>query len=234
MNVKTNNFLNIAAGVAMLSLVACEPAAQEKTPISMENELDKFSYSLGVSVGENIKKQGVTEVNPEAFAKAMEDVFGTGETQLTAQEADAAIRAYFDKARESENAGVKQASLDFLAENAKREGIITTASGLQYEVITEGNGPKPTATSKVNVHYHGTTPEGIVFDSSVDRGEPISFGLNQVIRGWTEGLQLMSVGSKYKFYIPQELAYGANPRPGGPIKPYMALVFEVELIAIED
>ena len=110
--------------------------------------------------------------------------------------------------------------------------MLTTASGLQYIVIKEGNGSKPTSSSKVKVHYHGTTPAGQVFDSSVDRGEPITFGLNQVIKGWTEGLQLMTVGSKFKFFIPQELAYGANPQPGSVIEPYMPLVFEVELLEI--
>ena len=113
-----------------------------------------------------------------------------------------------------------------------KKGVITTESGLQYIVMKEGTGQQPTATSNVTVHYHGTTPEGIVFDSSVDRGEPATFGLDQVIKGWTEGVALMKEGAKYRFFIPQELAYGANPRPGGPIKPYMPLVFEVELLKI--
>jgi len=121
----------------------------------------------------------------------------------------------------------------FLENNKKNPKVKVTATGLQYEVMKEGKGPKPNATSRVKVHYHGTTPQGEVFDSSVKRGEPATFGLNQVISGWTEGLQLMSVGSKYKFYVPQELAYGANPQPGSAIKPYMPLVFEVELLAIE-
>lgn len=123
--------------------------------------------------------------------------------------------------------------VSFLENNKKNPKVKVTATGLQYEVMKEGKGPKPNATSRVKVHYHGTTPQGEVFDSSVKRGEPATFGLNQVIAGWTEGLQLMSVGSKYKFYVPQELAYGANPQPGSAIKPYMPLVFEVELLAIE-
>ena len=122
---------------------------------------------------------------------------------------------------------------EFLAENAKKEGVITTESGLQYIIMKEGTGKKPTETSNVTVHYHGTTPDGTVFDSSVERGEPATFNLNQVIKGWTEGVALMKEGAKYKFFIPQELAYGANPRPGGPIKPYMPLIFEVELISIQ-
>ena len=121
---------------------------------------------------------------------------------------------------------------EFLAENKTKPGVVTTASGLQYLVMKEGTGKQPTATSNVTVHYHGTTPDGTVFDSSVDRGQPATFGLNQVIKGWTEGVALMKEGAKYKFFIPQELAYGANPRPGGPIEPFMPLVFEVELIKI--
>ena len=127
----------------------------------------------------------------------------------------------------------RKQGVDFLAKNKTRAGILTTESGLQYEILKNSEGPKPTPTTKVQVHYHGTTPDGDVFDSSVDRNQPAEFGLNQVIKGWTEGLQLMSEGSKYKFYIPQELAYGANPS-GDIIKPFMPLVFEVELLAILD
>jgi len=122
----------------------------------------------------------------------------------------------------------------FLENNKKNTQVQVTASGLQYEVLREGLGPKPGPMDRVKVHYHGTTPSGEVFDSSVDRGQPAEFGLNQVIKGWTEGLQLMSGGAKYKFYIPQELAYGANPQPGSIIEPYMPLVFEVELLEILD
>ena len=129
-------------------------------------------------------------------------------------------------------AKVKKEGLAFLAENKRRPEVKITQSGLQYEVIREGIGSKPGPTSRVKVHYHGTTPSGDVFDSSVDRGQPSEFGLNQVIKGWTEGLQLMRAGSKYKFFIPQELAYGANPQPGSIIEPFMPLVFEVELLEV--
>ena len=132
-----------------------------------------------------------------------------------------------------EEINYKKQGENFLAKNKKRTGVVTTASGLQYEILKKTEGPKPTSTTKVQVHYHGTTPDGDVFDSSVDRNKPAEFGLNQVIKGWTEGLQLMSEGSKYKFFIPQELAYGANPS-GDIIKPFMPLVFEVELLAILD
>ena len=124
--------------------------------------------------------------------------------------------------------------LEFMKQNKKRPGVKVTRSGLQYEIMREGKGLKPGPTANVKVHYHGTTPSGEVFDSSVDRGQPATFGLNQVIKGWTEGLQLMSAGAQYKFFIPQELAYGANPQPGSIIKPFMPLVFEVELLEIID
>jgi FKBP-type peptidyl-prolyl cis-trans isomerase len=144
------------------------------------------------------------------------------------------LNNYFQQKAERDAQAAMQDGIRFLEENKKNPNVKVTASGLQYEVIQEGNGLKPSATSKVKVHYHGTTPSGEVFDSSVRRGEPITFGLNQVIKGWTEGLQLMSVGSKYRLFIPQELAYGANPQPGSAIKPYMPLVFEVELLGIEN
>jgi FKBP-type peptidyl-prolyl cis-trans isomerase FklB len=160
-------------------------------------------------------------------------------TALCSDPGNVILNRYFQeknriKAQEAEKQGLinKAKGELFMAENKKNENVVTTPSGLQYIVLVEGNGPKPTATSKVKVHYHGTTPQGEVFDSSVDRGQPIEFGLNQVIKGWTEGVQLMPVGSTFKFFIPQELAYGANPQPGSAIKPYMPLVFEVALLEI--
>ena len=133
---------------------------------------------------------------------------------------------------EQEFADVKSEGVEYLEVNRSKESVQTTESGLQYIVLKEGSGDKPKANSKVKVHYHGTSIDGTVFDSSVDRGEPSEFFANQVIKGWTEGLQLMKVGSKFKFFIPQELAYGAFPRQGGPIKPFSALIFEVELLDI--
>jgi FKBP-type peptidyl-prolyl cis-trans isomerase FklB len=136
------------------------------------------------------------------------------------------------KALEKQYAAEKKANEDFLTENAKKEGVVTLPSGLQYKVVKEGTGAKPTATDKVKVHYHGTNIKGEVFDSSVDRGTPAEFGLNQVIKGWTEGLQLMPVGSKYILYVPYDLAYGAQSR-GDKIGPFATLIFEVELQGIE-
>lgn len=163
----------------------------------------------------------------EGFADGL-----NGNFQLSQPSISECKKSYYAIASSSYNSKQKQNGIDFLNNNKKNPKIKVTNSGLQYEVLKMGKGPKPGPTTQVKVHYHGTTPQGDIFDSSVDRGEPSSFGLNQVIKGWTEGLQLMPVGSKFKFYIPQELAYGANPRPGGPIKPYMPLVFEVELLEI--
>jgi FKBP-type peptidyl-prolyl cis-trans isomerase FklB len=150
-----------------------------------------------------------------------------GKTALTS------LDKKINEANEAKYSGNMKIGEEFLAENTKKEGVKVTASGLQYEVIKAGSGAKPTAASEVTVHYHGTLIDGTVFDSSVDRGETSSFFLNQVIPGWTEGLQLMSKGAKYRFYVPQDIAYGANPRPGGPIKPYMALIFDIELFDIK-
>jgi FKBP-type peptidyl-prolyl cis-trans isomerase FklB len=142
------------------------------------------------------------------------------------------IQRFLDAQKTQTYEAVKLAGEAFLADNAQRPEVKTTASGLQYEVLQEGDGPKPGPTSQVTVHYHGTLIDGTVFDSSVQRGAPATFGVNQVIRGWTEALQLMSEGAKYRLSIPQELAYGANPHPGGAIQPYAALIFDVELLSI--
>lgn len=152
--------------------------------------------------------------------------------QKKQQEAAEKQQAEAAKKAEAEFADVKAAGEKFLEENKAKEGVMVTESGLQYQVLKEGSGAKPTASSSVKVHYHGTLTDGTVFDSSVDRGEPATFGVGQVIKGWTEGLQLMTEGSKYKFFIPQDLAYGATPRGGGPIKPFSTLVFEVELLEV--
>lgn len=170
--------------------------------------MESVSYQLGIQVAQVMSQYGIPELNYDEFKKGIEFV-----TKAT-KEAKAAGEA-------------------FLAENAKREGVKVTASGLQYEVLTATLGQKPKATDTVKVHYEGTLTDGTVFDSSYRRGEPISFGLNQVIKGWTEGLQLMSIGSKYKLYIPYELGYGAQGA-GGSIPPYAALIFTVELLGINE
>ncbi len=199
--------------------------------IKAQNLMDTVSYSIGVVLAENLKTQGFTKFDSGVVAEAMQAHLA-GDAKMSMDDAaeifgKAMQDAQADKHKENKEAGEK-----FLADNSKKDGIVTLESGLQYQVIKPGNGPKPTASDKVNVHYHGTLTNGQVFDSSVERGQPISFPLNGVIKGWTEGLQYMPVGAKYKFFIPYDLAYGS--REAGPtIKPYSALIFEVELLGIE-
>lgn len=207
--------------------------------ISLNNELDSVSYALGVNGAFSMKQMGIKEVNQEVFSKAFAEAMADGETMLDANQSNQILEAFFQKVYMQQMEEMQAGSGDnleegqkFLEENKSVAGVKVTESGLQYQVLKEANGPKPAATDRVRVHYHGTLIDGTVFDSSVDRGEPAEFGLNQVIKGWTEGLQLMPVGSKFKFFVPSELGYGANPRPGGPIGPNMVLIFEVELLAI--
>jgi len=196
---------------------------------------EKNSYALGFAAGDNYKNLGLekSDLNFDAFMKGLKDAFD-GENNLSVEEMQACfenLQGKIDTRRKVALNIEKEKGKQFLAENKKRNGVFETESGLQYEVIVMGNGARPTATNTVKVHYHGTTVDGVIFDSSVQRGEPIEFGLNQVIRGWTEGLQLMPVGSKFILYIPSELAYGDNGS-GSIIKGGATLIFEVELLGI--
>lgn len=194
--------------------------------------MDKISYALGLSMGQNLMGSGVTSLNYQDLAQGIEDVLTKQQPKITYQEAQQVLGQFFQEL-EAKIAGAAKADGEkFLAENAKREGVQVTASGLQYEVLEATIGQKPKATDTVKVHYEGTLIDGTVFDSSYKRGESISFPLNGVIKGWTEGLQLMAVGSKYKFFIPYQLAYGERGA-GQQIPPYAALIFTVELLGIE-
>jgi len=177
-------------------------------------------------------QQNLNELNVSAMAEAIQDAFAGKQPRFTVEEANQIIQGYLKVKGEREFAQFKTQGEEFLAANSQRPEVSVTASGLQYEVLEEGAGEKPSLDNSVTVHYHGTLTDGTVFDSSVERGNPATFGVGQVIAGWTEALQLMPKGAKYKLYIPQELAYGASPHPGGAIKPFMALIFEVELIDI--
>lgn len=193
--------------------------------------MDKISYALGISLGANLKNNGFESLNYEKLAQGMQDLMDGKSLQMSIQEAQTLINQYFQQLQEKAHAATIEAGKNFLAENAKRPEVKSTASGLQYEIITEGNGQKPAASDRVQVHYHGTLLSGEVFDSSVNRGEPATFGVTQVISGWVEALQLMPVGSKWKLYIPSDLAYGAQGA-GQSIGPHTTLIFEVELLAI--
>jgi len=195
-------------------------------------EMDTVSYSIGVVLGQNLKNEGLDSVDTEALAKAIKDVINGSELAVSLTESQKIFGDYLQSQKAKVHEVNKSAGETFLAENAKHDYISVTASGLQYKVIAMGDGAKPALTDKVNVHYHGTLITGEVFDSSVERGEPISFPLNGVIQGWQEGLQLMPVGSKFRFFIPQDLAYGGRGA-GALIKPFSALVFDVELLGIE-
>jgi FKBP-type peptidyl-prolyl cis-trans isomerase FklB len=199
---------------------------------NLKTEMEKVSYSLGVSVAKSVKAQGLEEINAEAVAQAFSDVFEGKDLAITEEEAGQILQDYFTKlAGKAQEANVS-AGTDFLAENGKRDGVITTASGLQYEVLTAGEGDSPKETDQVSVHYHGTLIDGSVFDSSVERGQPATFPVNGVIAGWVEALQLMNTGAKFKLFIPSDLAYGERGA-GQMIGPNSTLIFEVELLSIE-
>lgn len=198
----------------------------------LKTEEDKLSYAYGIYIAEQLKSQGVKDIKSDIMAGALKTQLDGSESLMTTEEAKVFIGEYMQKKQDSAGSDNLLAGAAYLAENGKRDGVVTTASGLQYEVITAGTGATPTASSKVKTHYHGTLITGEVFDSSVERGEPISFPVNGVIKGWTEALQLMKVGSKWKLHIPADLAYGSRGA-GALIGPNATLVFEVELLGIE-
>lgn len=194
--------------------------------------MDKISYALGLSMGQNLMGSGVEKLNYQDLAAGIEDVLTHAQPKISYQEAQQVLNTFFQELEQKIAGAAKADGEKFLAENAKREGVKVTESGLQYEILEPSLGQKPKATDTVRVHYEGTLIDGTVFDSSYKRGESISFPLNGVIKGWTEGLQLMSIGSKYKFFIPYQLAYGEHGA-GASIPPYAALIFTVELLGIE-
>lgn len=190
--------------------------------------MDKVSYALGIGIGRQLADMGANDIVTEDFAAAMKDVLTGAELKIDEAEAQALVQEYLQKKGEEKVKAVKAEGENFLAENAKKEGVVTLPSGLQYQVLKEGNGKSPKATDQVKCHYEGTLINGKIFDSSYRRNEPATFPLNGVIAGWTEGLQLMKEGAKYRFFIPFNLAYGTR----GAIPPYAALIFDVELIEI--
>jgi FKBP-type peptidyl-prolyl cis-trans isomerase FklB len=200
--------------------------------------MDKLSYALGLGIGQQLAQMGAEGINAADFAAAINDVIGGKELKVSHREAQQIVQDYFAKQEQKINAkraeqgkAHKEAGEKYLAENAKKDGVITLPSGLQYQVLKEGNGKKPTAKDTVMCHYEGFLIDGTVFDSSVQRGEPATFPLQQVIAGWTEGLQLMQEGAKYRFFIPYRLGYGEGGA-GSSIPPFAALIFDVELIQV--
>ena len=193
--------------------------------------MDKLSYALGLVIGHNLKEMGVDNLNGADFAQAVADVLAGNATTMTNAEAQQIVATYMQEKEAEKGKAAREAGEKFLAENAKKEGVTVTASGLQYIVLTEGSGRKPSATDNLKCHNEGRLTDGTVFDSSYRRGEPAVFPLNGVIAGWTEGVQLMGEGAKFRFFIPYNLAYGERGA-GGSIPPYAALVFDVELIEV--
>ena len=194
--------------------------------------MDKVSYALGIGIGRQLADMGANDIVTEDFAAAMKDVLTGAQLQIDETEAQAMVQEYLQRKGEERLKNVKAEGEAFLAENARKEGIVTLPSGLQYQVLQEGNGKSPKATDQVKCHYEGTLINGKVFDSSYRRGEPATFPLNGVIAGWTEGLQLMKEGAKYRFFIPFNLAYGTRGA-GQDIPPYATLIFDVELIEVK-
>lgn len=217
-----------ALSVCLLMFFSSLVIAQDLT-----NKVDSVSYSLGLMLGKNIKKDGIKELNYDLVAEAMQDIMqDDGDYKITRQAAKIYYTNYMASLKEEKTKAARADGEAYLFKNATKKGVITTASGLQYEVLKQGDGPIPTAKDKVEVHYHGMLIDGTVFDSSVDRGKTISFPVMGVIKGWQEALQLMHVGDKLKLTIPQNLAYGARGA-GGSIPPYSTLIFEVELFDIQ-
>ena len=193
--------------------------------------MDKFSYSIGLGIGQNLSSMGIANLSVDDFAQAIKDVLEGNQTAISHQEAREIVNKYFEELEAKMGAAAIEQGKAFLEENKKRAGVVTLPSGLQYEIIKEGTGKKSQATDQVKCHYEGTLIDGTLFDSSVQRGEPTVFGVSQVIPGWVEALQLMPEGSKWKLYIPSELGYGARGA-GEMIPPHSTLVFEVELLEV--
>ena len=195
--------------------------------------MEKLSYALGMIIGHNLQSMNIENLDSATFAKAVNAVISGEKTEMTAMQAQGLVQEYLEKKEEEAGRAAREEGEKFLAENAKKEGVVVLESGLQYTVLTPAVGQKPTAADTVRCHYEGRLTNGTVFDSSYRRGEPATFPLRGVIAGWTEGLQHMAIGAKYRFFIPYNLAYGAQGA-GGQIPPYAALVFDVELLGINE
>lgn len=232
---KLRSFIYASALVLTVGVAGCQNSGK-KGEVTLASKNDSVSYALGVLIGESNKQQmkaapGVDQLNKEILIAAFEKAFMGDSVQIKPEAANASVQKFFAEISKVESDKELKAGEDFLAANKNKAGVVTLPSGLQYEIIKAGTGAKPTAEDQVKCHYHGTTIDGKVFDSSVDRGEPAVFPVNRVIPGWTEALQLMPIGSKWKLYIPAALAYGEQS-PSQEIKPNSTLIFEVELLEV--
>ncbi|HYQ58997.1 MAG TPA: FKBP-type peptidyl-prolyl cis-trans isomerase [Draconibacterium sp.] len=230
-----NSIIYVFVVALIVAATSCQQGGSSN--VKIETNIDSVSYAIGILVGANNNQQleslpGTDGINIDAMVSAFQKTSKGEEVEMTEADANALVQSFLQQASEREAQANLEAGNKFLEENKAREGVVTTESGLQYEILTEGTGEKPTTTDRVRVHYHGTLTDGTVFDSSVDRGEPAIFGVNQVIPGWTEALQLMPVGSKWNVYIPSDLGYGPQGAGGGQIGPNTVLIFEVELLEI--
>ena len=221
-------YIKIALVVSVIS--SCQNLTQQKFNFDEANELEKVSYSIGINVATSIKSEGLDSINSFYISKGFQDVFENKDLAINIEESNKIIGEYFNKKQDAKNQRLAIDSKIFLEENKQKDGVMTTESGLQYLILSEGTGNNPTLNDNVTVHYHGTLIDGTIFDSSVDRKQPATFPLNGVIPGWQEALQMMSVGSKWKIFIPSELAYGESG--AGAIGPNSTLIFEVELLSI--
>jgi len=221
----------LAICFSIAALLSCE-GQKGNSSISLKTTNDSVAYSIGVSIGSNMKKDGLDSLNLEVLKQAISSAMNGDSLLIDAATSQSVIQTYLASKQKQKGEASRMAGVKFLEENKKKSGVVVTASGLQYLVEKEGTGPKPLATDTVKVHYHGTLIDGSVFDSSVERGEPTEFPVNAVIKGWTEALQLMKVGSKYKLFIPSDLAYG--DRAAGPkIAANSTLIFDVELLEVK-
>ncbi len=223
---------------ALVSFIACNQGSKSGSAGSgtadLNSEIDSISYILGADIGDKLKQGGVEELNMVAFSEALLTTLGGDSAHVDMREGMGKVQAFFQGLYQKKLEKNKKEGEAFLEENKKKEGVHVTESGIQYIIEKEGNGPIPVDTNKVKVNYTGTLIDGTVFDSSVEKGEPAKFPVTGVIKGWQEILQMMPVGSKWKVFIPTELAYGQNVRRGGKIEPNMALIFEMELLEIVD
>lgn len=226
----------LIAGLFVIS--ACnnqnESTGNDSGNVSMTTNEDSVFYCLGISIGNNLKNAGLEYVNTDMLSKGFNDIMGETEPLIAPEQAEIVLQQYFMELQNKKNEKNRTDGEAFLEKNKSEEGVITLENGIQYKVLKSGDGKQADINSTVTVHYHGTLIDGTVFDSSVERGEPAQFPVNGVIQGWQEIIPMMKVGDKWKVFIPQELAYGERVRPGGPIEPFMALIFEIELLDVQD